>query len=66
MCNQKALLNYNITIDQDGYKVLWKNNAIAAHPSDPIIIDGYTYGYTGFSGKNIFGSFKSDCSPGTR
>jgi outer membrane protein assembly factor BamB len=39
-------------INQDGYEVLWTNNAIAAHHSDPIIIDGYIYGYTGFSGRN--------------
>jgi outer membrane protein assembly factor BamB len=38
------------------YTVLWKNDAIAAHHSDPIIIGGYIYGYSGFSGRNK-GSF---------
>jgi hypothetical protein len=46
-----------IEITNDGYKVLWKNNAIAAHHSDPIIIEGYMYGYSGYSGRN-WGDFK--------
>ena len=46
-----------LEISQDGYKVLWKNNAIAAHHTDPIIIDGYIYGYSGQSGRNN-GDFK--------
>ena len=41
-----------IEITKDSYKVLWKNEVIAAHHSDPIIIDGFLYGYTGFSGRN--------------
>jgi outer membrane protein assembly factor BamB len=41
----------------DSYNILWKNDAIAAHHSDPIIIDGYVYGYSGFSGRNK-GDFK--------
>ncbi|HEC43295.1 MAG TPA: hypothetical protein ENI20_10745 [Bacteroides sp.] len=41
-----------IEMTGDSYKVLWKNEAIAAHHSDPIIIDGFIYGYTGFSGRN--------------
>ena len=44
-------------ITRDGYKVLWKNDAIAAHHSDPVIIEGYIYGYSGFSGRNK-GDFK--------
>ena len=46
-----------IEITRDSYKVLWKNNVIAAHHSDPIIIEGSIYGYSGFSGRNK-GSFK--------
>jgi len=46
-----------IEITKDKYKVLWENNAIAAHHSDPVIIDGYIYGYTGYSGMNK-GKFK--------
>ncbi len=46
-----------LEISSDGYKVLWKNSAVSAHHSDPIIIDGYLYGYTGFSGRNK-GAFK--------
>ncbi|MFC2080586.1 PQQ-binding-like beta-propeller repeat protein [Bacteroidota bacterium] len=41
-----------IEFTRDSYKVLWKNDAIGAHHSDPIIIEGYMYGYTGFSGRN--------------
>ncbi len=41
-----------IEISGDSYKVLWENDAIAAHHSDPIIIDEFLYGYTGFSGRN--------------
>ena len=41
-----------IEFTRDSYKVLWKNDAIGAHHSDPVIIDGYIYGYTGFSGRN--------------
>ena len=46
-----------VEITQDSYKVLWQNDAIAAHHSDPIIIEGYMYGYSGFSGRNK-GDFK--------
>ncbi|MBI5217783.1 MAG: PQQ-like beta-propeller repeat protein [Bacteroidia bacterium] len=37
---------------KDGYSVLWKNNAIASHHSDPILIDGFLYGYSGQSTQN--------------
>jgi len=46
-----------IQFNRDSYEVLWTNDAIAAHHSDPIVIDGYLYGYSGFSGRNK-GSFK--------
>jgi len=41
-----------IEVTKDDFKVLWTNDAISAHHSDPIIIDGFIYGYTGFSGRN--------------
>ncbi len=41
-----------IEFTNNTYKVLWKNDAIDAHHSDPVIIDGYIYGYSGFSGRN--------------
>ena len=31
---------------------VWKNKKFAAHHTDPAIIDGYIYGYSGFSGQN--------------
>ncbi len=46
-----------IELTRDSFKVLWKNNVISAHHSDPIIIDGFIYGYSGFSGRNK-GDFK--------
>jgi outer membrane protein assembly factor BamB len=36
----------------ESYSVLWKNEAISAHHSDPIIIGEFIYGYSGFSGRN--------------
>jgi outer membrane protein assembly factor BamB len=46
-----------IEFTRDHFRVLWKNEAISAHHSDPIIIEGYLYGYSGFSGTNK-GNFK--------
>ena len=46
-----------IEITKDSYKVLWENDDIAAHHSDPIIIEGFIYGYSGYSGRNK-GDFK--------
>lgn len=46
-----------IEFSEDNYTVLWENEAISAHHSDPIIIGEYLYGYTGFSGRNK-GEFK--------
>lgn len=36
---------------------LWRNKAIAAHHSDPILLDGFIYGYSGQSEQNK-GAFK--------
>jgi len=34
---------------RDGYKTLWKSEVIGAQHSDPILIDGYLYSYSGES-----------------
>ncbi len=39
------------------YQVLWKSNVIEAQHSDPVLIDGYIYGYSGESSRNN-GQFK--------
>ncbi|MBN2415967.1 PQQ-like beta-propeller repeat protein [bacterium] len=36
----------------DSARVIWRNTAIASHHSDPVIIDGYVYGYSGYSMQN--------------
>ena len=41
-----------LKVTQANAEVLWKNKAIASHHSDPIIIDGYVYGYSGQSDRN--------------
>ena len=41
----------------DSYEVLWKSDVIAAHHSDPVLVDGYLYGYSGQSTRNK-GDFK--------
>jgi outer membrane protein assembly factor BamB len=46
-----------IKITKNGYSVLWKNNVMEAQHSDPILIDGYIYGYSGESSRNA-GQFK--------
>ena len=46
-----------IKVTQSGYSVLWKNNLMEAQHSDPILLDGYIYGYSGESGRNN-GQFK--------
>jgi len=46
-----------LKISKDKYEVLWKNNNFLAQHSDPIIIDGYIYGYSGNS-SNMKGDFK--------
>ena len=46
-----------IKVTKSGYTVLWKNNLMEAQHSDPILIDGYIYGYSGESSRNN-GQFK--------
>lgn len=46
-----------LKITKEDYSVLWKNNAMEAQHSDPIMIDGYIYGYSGESSRNN-GQFK--------
>ena len=46
-----------LRVTKSGYTVLWKNNFIEAQHSDPILIDGYIYGYSGESSRNN-GQFK--------
>lgn len=46
-----------LKVTKTGYSVLWKNNALEAQHSDPILIDGYIYGYSGESSRNE-GQFK--------
>jgi len=46
-----------IKVTKSGYSVLWKNNNLEAQHSDPILIDGYIYGYSGESARNV-GQFK--------
>ncbi len=45
-------------VDPTGYEVLWTNEVIASHHSDPIILDGHLYGYSGQSDNNPKGRFK--------
>lgn len=46
-----------LKVTNSGYSVLWKNNLMEAQHSDPILIDGYIYGYSGESSRNN-GQFK--------
>lgn len=46
-----------IKANSNGFDVLWTNQVFASHHSDPIIIDGYIYGYSGQSNRNR-GDFK--------
>ena len=46
-----------LKVTKNGYTVLWNNNAMEAQHSDPILIDGYIYGYSGESVRNV-GKFK--------
>ena len=41
-----------IKVDTKGFETLWKNDTIASHHSDPIILDGFIYGYSGQSDQN--------------
>lgn len=46
-----------LKVTKSGYSVLWKSNVLEAQHSDPILIDGYIYGYSGESSRNN-GQFK--------
>ena len=46
-----------LKVTDKSVEVLWKNKVLASHHSDPFIIDGYIYGYTGQSVQNK-GTFK--------
>jgi outer membrane protein assembly factor BamB len=46
-----------LKVTKNGYSVLWKNNVMEAQHSDPILIDGYIYGYSGETSRNV-GQFK--------
>ena len=46
-----------LKVSKSSYSVLWKNKAVEAHHSDPVLIDGYIYGYSGESLRNV-GKFK--------
>jgi outer membrane protein assembly factor BamB len=46
-----------IKVSGTGYSVLWKSNVMEAQHSDPILIDGYIYGYSGESSR-MNGQFK--------
>ncbi|KPK36869.1 MAG: hypothetical protein AMJ65_15645 [Phycisphaerae bacterium SG8_4] len=46
-----------LKVGDAGADVLWRSKVIAAHHSDPFIIDGFIYGYSGQSNQNK-GHFK--------
>lgn len=46
-----------LKVSKNGYTVLWKNKTMEAQHSDPILIDGYIYGYSGESLRNV-GQFR--------
>jgi outer membrane protein assembly factor BamB len=46
-----------LKVSPTGYSVLWKSKVMEAQHSDPILIDGYIYGYSGESLRNV-GEFK--------
>ncbi len=46
-----------LKVSLNGYSVLWKSRVMEAQHSDPILIDGYIYGYSGESVRNV-GQFK--------
>lgn len=40
-----------LQVSKSGFTVLWESNAMEAQHSDPILIDGYIYGYSGDSSR---------------
>lgn len=47
-----------LQLKEGGFSVLWSSGVIEAHHSDPVIINGYVYGYSGDSSNNRGGKFK--------
>ena len=47
-----------LKISKKEYKKLWKGDAVAAQHSDPIVINGFIYSYSGESSNNKKGLFK--------
>jgi outer membrane protein assembly factor BamB len=41
-----------LKVSASGSEIVWKNKAIASHHSDPFIINGFIYGYSGLSAQN--------------
>ena len=41
-----------LRVSNDGFEILWKSDVMAARHSDPVIIDGRIYGYSGDSSRN--------------
>lgn len=46
-----------LKVSNNSYSVVWKSDVMEAEHSDPILIDGYIYGYSGSSTRNA-GQFK--------
>lgn len=46
-----------VKVTKNGYSVIWENKVIEAKHSDPVFIDGYIYGYSGETTRNV-GQFK--------
>lgn len=46
-----------LKVSKAGYQVLWKSNVFEAQHSDPVLIDGFLYGYSGDSSRKN-GQFK--------
>ena len=41
-----------LKVTESEAKVIWRSKVMASHHSDPIIIDGFLYGYSGLSNQN--------------
>ena len=41
-----------IKVKDDSYEVLWKDENFQAQHTDPVLIDGYIYGYSGESSRS--------------
>ncbi len=46
-----------LKVSKSGAEVVWRNKVMSSHHSDPLLIDGYIYGFSGYSMQNK-GSFK--------